>query len=215
MRLLFDLDGTLTDSRLGVTRCIQHALIEAGRAAPPIEALTRYVGPPLLGTFATLLETSERDRIEAAIGAYRRRFERVGLFENSLYAGIAEMLGPLDAAGHELRVVTVKPRPYARRILEHFGIADRFRGVHGPDLDARDYSKASLIHEVCLTAPLADGSALMIGDRAEDVHGARSNGIGSVAVTWGYGDPAELAAARPDCLVASSSELVDYIGRLT
>jgi phosphoglycolate phosphatase len=209
--LLFDLDGTLTDSRLGVTRCIRHALAEAGVVAPPLEELTRYVGPPLLGTFAALLRTSDSCRIEAAIAAYRQRFEQVGMFENRLYPGVRQMLAALASAGHELRVVTAKPRPYARQILEHFGMATLFHDVHGPDLGARDYTKAALIRDACTSAPVLPGAAVMIGDRAEDVLGARSNGVGSVAVTWGYGDRAELEAAHPDRMVTSTGELVEYV----
>ena len=211
MRLMFDLDGTLTDSRVGVTRCIQHALAEAGVEAPPIEELTPYVGPPLLGSFATLLGTSDARLIEGAIAAYRRRFEQFGMFENRLYPGIVEMLTAFDGAGHDLRVVTVKPRVYAVQILEHFGIAGLFHGVHGPELGARRYTKESLIRGVCVSAPFPADRTTMIGDRAEDVRGAKANGVGSVAVTWGYGDRDELEAAQPERLVASSRELVDYV----
>jgi phosphoglycolate phosphatase len=208
MQLMFDLDGTLTDSRLGITRCIQHALTEAGVVVPPIEELTRYIGPPLPASFATLLGTSDAEQIEATIASYRRRFEDLGMFENSLYPGIAEMLVAFDAAGHEMDVVTAKPRAYALRILQHFGIAQLFRGVYGPELGARDYSKESLIREARTGASGHAGCAVVIGDRAEDVRGAKRNGLGSVAVTWGYGDRAELEAAQPDCIVGSTGELM-------
>jgi phosphoglycolate phosphatase len=215
MQLMFDLDGTLTDSRVGVTRCIQHALTEAGVMAPPIEELTRYVGPPLPGSFATLLGTSNTQRIEGAIVAYRRRFEDVGMFENSLYPGIPEMLTAFEAADHELCVVTAKPRAYALQILEHFGIARLFRSVYGPELGARDYSKESLIREARIGASAPAGRGVVIGDRAEDVRGAKKNGLGSVAVTWGYGGHEELEAAQPDRIVASISELAEYVRHAT
>jgi phosphoglycolate phosphatase len=211
MQLMFDLDGTLTDSREGVTRCIQHALIESGIAPPPIEELTRYVGPPLSDSFALLLGTSDPQRIERAIAAYRRRFEQVGMFENRLYPGIAEMLVTFGVAGHAMCVVTAKPHAYARQILEYFGIARLFCGVYGPALGAREYTKTSLIHEACMAASVRFEGAIMIGDRAEDVHGAKSNGLRSVAVTWGYGDRKELEAAQPDRIVVSSYELEEYI----
>jgi phosphoglycolate phosphatase len=211
MQLMFDLDGTLTDSRLGVTRCIQHALVEAGVVVPSIEDLTRYVGPPLPGSFATLLGTSSAQQIEGAIAAYRQRFEEIGIFENRLYPGIVETLEAFEAAGHDMCVVTAKPRVYASRILEHFGIARLFRGVYGPELGARDYTKESLIRAACTDAPALASRVIMVGDRAEDVRGAKNNGVGSVAVTWGYGEREELEAARPDRIVASSSELLEYI----
>jgi phosphoglycolate phosphatase len=209
--VLFDLDGTLTDSRLGITRCIQHALAEAGAVVPPIEELTRYVGPPLPNSFSTLLGTSDAQQIDRAIATYRSRFEQAGIFENRLYPGIAEMLEAFEADGHAMCVVTAKPRVYALRILEHFEIAGLFHDVYGTELGARNYTKASLIKNACAQVSLPPASrAVMIGDRAEDVYGARSNGIGSVAVTWGYGAREELEAA-PDRIVASSSELREYI----
>jgi phosphoglycolate phosphatase len=210
MQLMFDLDGTLTDSRLGVTRCIQHALAEAGVVVPSIEDLTRYVGPPPPGSFATLLGTANARQIKGAIAAYRRRFEEIGIFENRLYPGIVETL-EASSRRATMCVVTAKPHVYASRILEHFGIARLFRGVYGPELDARDYTKESLIRAACTDAPALASRVIMVGDRAEDVRGARNNGVGSVAVTWGYGEREELEAARPDRIVASSGELLEYI----
>jgi phosphoglycolate phosphatase len=211
MQLMFDLDGTLTDSREGVIRCIQQALVEANVVPPPIEELTQYIGPPLAGSFARLLGTSDSQQIERAIAAYRRRFEQVGMFENRLYPGIAEMLAAFGAADHEMYVVTAKPRAYAVQILEYFGIGQLFRVVYGSELGARSYTKASLIREACIGMPARVERAVMIGDRAEDVHGAQNNGLGSVAVAWGYGDREELEAAQPDRIVVSSSELVEHI----
>ena len=137
--------------------------------------------------------------------------EQVGIFENRLYHGIEDMLEAFDAAGHDLRVVTVKPRIYALKILEHFGIARLFRGVYGPELSARGYTKESLIREARADAPELPSGAIMVGDRAEDVRGARNNSMGSVAVAWGYGSREELEAAQPDRIVASSSELLEYV----
>lgn len=211
MHLMFDLDGTLADSRVGITRCIQHALTEAGAIAPPLEELTRYVGPPLSAAFASLLRTDDMRQIQRAITSYRRCFDLVGLVENRLFPGIPEMLLAFEAAGHDMFVVTSKPRLYALRILEHLGIRSMFRAVHGPELEARRYTKEGLIREALVSAPPGTNHAIMIGDRAEDVHGAEANGLGTVAVAWGYGDPQELDAARPDRIVASPGELMAYV----
>src|SRR5438477_5968128 len=173
MHLFFDLDGTLTDSREGIVRCIQHALVELGVLEPPVTALTKRVGPPLADSFANLLGTSEPSRIEMVISAYRRRFERVGMFENQLYPGIEEALAEFAGAGHALYVVTSKPRTYARQILEHFDLMNVFCGVHGPELGHRQYSKESLIREACADEKVNPRQAVMIGDRAEDVLGAK------------------------------------------
>jgi phosphoglycolate phosphatase len=158
--LLFDLDGTLTDSRPGIVRCIEHALTEVGVPSPGLDALTTYVGPPLPRSFATLLGTSDPKRIELAIASYRRRFEEVGMFENRLYPGIDAVLAELAGAGHRLHLVTAKPRVYAARILEHFKLSGCFRGVFGPELGQRDYSKETLIHQACASGEVdVTGSA--------------------------------------------------------
>jgi phosphoglycolate phosphatase len=214
MLLLFDLDGTLTDSRPGIARCLEHALADAGAAVPSIEELSRYVGPPLADSLASLLGTADGSRIERAIEAYRRRFEQIGMFENQLYPAIVETLTAFEAAVHVMSVVTIKPRVYARRILEHFEIARLFRGVYGPEMDARNCTKAALIRDACADAWAEAGRVIMIGDRAEDVHGARAVGAGAVAVAWGYGSRDELEAAGPDRIVASCGELRDYVGNM-
>jgi len=212
-QLLFDLDGTLTDSRPGIVRCIQHALTEVGVSSPGSDTLTKYVGPPLPRSFAALLGTSDPKRIELAIASYRRRFEEVGMFENRLYPGIDAVLAELAGAGHRLHLVTAKPRVYAARILEHFKLSGCFRGVFGPELGERDYSKETLIHQACASGEVACDDATMIGDRAEDIVGAKRNGLRAVAVLWGYGEPGELEAAEPHRLVSTTEELVEYVRR--
>jgi phosphoglycolate phosphatase len=210
MLLLFDLDGTLTDSAEGVTRCLRHALVEVGAVVPPAEELRRFVGPPLPSVFQELVEGNDPAAIDRAIKAYRERFEAVGMYENHLYPGIADALATFDQAGHMMRIVTAKPRVYAERIAEHFDIAKHFQHVHGPALGARGYTKASLIHEACVAAPELRAAA-MVGDRAEDVLGARSSGVAAIAVAWGYGHLGELRQAAPDRIVESVTELVSYI----
>lgn len=212
MHLLFDLDGTLTDSREGIVRCYQHALGELGFAVPPAAELTRYVGPPLARCFAALLETNDAGMIERAVASYRTRFERRGIFENALYPGIAEALEALSAH-HTLYIVTAKPTAYAERIVEHFAIARWFRTVYGPELADRQFSKGSLVHAALKDNGVAHGSALVVGDRADDVAAARENEVRSIGVTWGYGSRDELEEAGADSLIDSPTELVDSINR--
>ncbi len=211
--LFFDLDGTLTDSRPGIVASYRHAMAVLGREAPADAELTRYVGPPLGECLAVLLQTGDAALVERAIAAYRSRFERVGMFENALYPGVDEAIAALARSGRDLFVVTAKPAPYARRILEHFGIAGFFRRVHGPQLGDRRHTKATLVRALLASTGIAPDSAVMIGDRADDVVGARENGLGAVAVTWGYGCRDELEAAGADALVDSTAGLLDYIAR--
>lgn len=211
MHILFDLDGTLTDSRAGIARCIQHALVELDVQCPEEETLTEYVGPALAAAFSALLETSDSAQIDRAIAAFRQRFERVGMFENALYPGIAESIPELVEMGFRLSVVTAKPHVYATRILEHFGLAGRFTRTYGPELADRTYSKEALIRQACIAERIHPLEGVMVGDRVEDILGARANGLRTVAVLWGYGIHAELEAAQPDHLVGSSAELVTWL----
>jgi phosphoglycolate phosphatase len=211
MHVFFDLDGTLTDSRAGIARCIQHALVELGMDCPEEDTLTEYVGPSLAAAFSTLLETSDPVQIDRAIAGFRRRFERVGMFENALYPGIAGAIDELAAMGFRLSVVTAKPHVYATRILEHFGLADRFTRAYGPELADRAYSKDALIRQACGMERLDPQQCFMVGDRVEDIVGAKVNGLRAIAVLWGYGTHAELEAAHPDHLVRTSIELVEYL----
>lgn len=178
--LLFDLDGTLTDPREGITKCIAHALVRMGRTPPPLDELVFAIGPPLRPTFGRLLETDDRERIEAALAAYRERFATVGLFENALYANIRESLQAAHDAGHRLYLATSKPHVYATRILDHFGIATYFSGIYGSELDGRRDDKGELIAHLLASEQLAAAECRMFGDRLHDVLGAAKNGIETI-----------------------------------
>jgi phosphoglycolate phosphatase len=207
MNLLFDLDGTLTDPGVGITRCIQHALRTMGRAVPATPDLLRFVGPPLRGTFAELLRTSDAEQVEDAIRIYRDRFTAVGMFENQVYAEVPEAVGDLRGAGHRLWVVTSKPHVYARRIVDHFGLGAAFESVYGSELSGANVDKADLIRVVLHEEKLDAGETWMIGDRAQDILGARSNGVASIAALWGYGTEDELRGASPDWMATSITEI--------
>ena len=211
MHVLFDLDGTLTDSREGIARCYQHALTELERPVPPASALSGFVGPPLASCFKALLNTDDPTLIERAVASYRQRFEIVGMFENVLYPGILDALRVLSGASHQLYVVTAKPMPYANSILKHFGIAGFFQAVYGPDLGQRYFAKGSLVETAVKTSGIVAQAACLVGDRADDIIAATSNSLRSIGVTWGYGGREELTAAGPDALVDSAIELVNYI----
>lgn len=210
--LLFDLDGTLTDSREGIVRSIEHALATLGRARPDPAHLERLIGPPLVHSFRILLDTSDDALVAAALAAYRTRFASVGIFENRLYPEIPGALEALRRARRTLHVVTSKPVVFARRIIEHFDLGRYLSSVCGPELDDPSPGKDSLIRRTLDAGGLDPTDAVMIGDREHDVVGARRNGVAAVGVTWGYGSRAELTAAAPDHLVDSARELVDLFG---
>jgi phosphoglycolate phosphatase len=200
---LFDLDGTLTDPKIGITRSIQFALERLGRPVPETDALTWMIGPPLLASFATLLG-SDAQAVEA-LRLYRVRFSDVGLFENEVYPGIPDLLARLRGRDMRLFVATSKPHVFARRIVEHFGLSRFFERVYGSELDNRNADKRDLLRHLVATEGFDPAEAVMIGDREHDAIGARAVGMPAIGVTWGYGSREELLAAgvirlvdRPD-----------------
>ena len=196
--LLFDLDGTLTDPREGITRCIAHALEHMGLEAPPLDELTFAIGPPLRGSFARLLGTEDRVRVEQAVAHYRERFADVGLFENALYPGIADALHALRDA--RLFVATSKPQVYAERIVRHFGLEGHFLAVHGCELDGTREDKRDLLDHLMAIRGVSPAEAVMIGDRGADMRAARHHGIAALGVRWGYGSDDELRQAGANAL---------------
>jgi phosphoglycolate phosphatase len=208
--LLFDLDGTLTDPRVGIVGCIRFALEQLTVACPDDEVLAGFIGPPLRASFAILLGTTEGLRIEKAMAFYRQRFEDAGLFENQVYDGVPAMLertGPATGASY---VATSKPAVYADLIVKHFGLAGHFRKVYGPELDGRYDDKAELLAHLLAEEQVAPDVAVMIGDRAADIRAARINGLQSIGVLWGYGSERELVEAGADIVCRTPQELAEH-----
>ena len=205
--VLFDLDGTLTDPREGITRCIAHALERMGVEPPPLDALTFAIGPPLRDSLAQLLGTRERAAVERALALYRERFADVGLFENAPYAGIEDALAAIRGAGSRLFVATSKPHVYAQRIVRHFGLDAHFVEVHGCELDGTREDKRDLLAHLLPRHGIAPERAVMIGDRGVDMRAARHHGVRAVGALWGYGTAEELASAGAQTLCASPAEL--------
>lgn len=193
--VLFDLDGTLTDPREGITRSIAHALERMGVEPPPLDQLTFAIGPPLRASLATLLGTGSREAVERALAHYRERFADVGLFENAPYAGIADALSAIAGSGALLFVTTSKPEVYADRIVEHFGLHTHFREVHGCELDGTREDKRDLLAYVIRRHGLEPAHTTMVGDRGVDMAAARLHGARAIGALWGYGGQQELSAA--------------------
>jgi phosphoglycolate phosphatase len=204
--LLFDLDGTLTDPREGIVRCFQHALRRLGAEVPEEAALERHIGPPLRNALRELLPGREAE-IERAVEAYRERFAPIGMFENRVYTGIPELLKALVQAGNTLHLCTSKPRPFARRILEHFGLERYFASIHGSELDGTRNDKRELLVYLLGRERLTPARCLMLGDRHFDVEAASHCGVASVGVLWGYGSREELEAAGAAWLAESPEAL--------
>ena len=189
LTLLFDFDGTLFDTGPGIMKSAQYAALSLGYACPDWRALRSFVGPPLGRSFMQTFgaDPAEADRL---VAKYRERYAPVGVNECELYPGIEALLTDLRAAGRTLAVATGKPTVFAVQILERFGLSGRFDAVLGSEFDGTRAVKSEVI--AALLERYGKAGAVMIGDRDNDVQGARSCGIPCVGVAWGYAEPGEL-----------------------
>lgn len=205
--ILFDLDGTLTDPMVGITKSVQHALKSYGIEEPRLEALTPFIGPPLKDSFMKYYGFLE-GQASQAIERYREYFAVTGIFENQVYEGIPQMLAALREAGKVLLVATSKPEMYAIQILEHFHLKEYFSFVGGASMDEARVKKEDVIAYVLEAAEITNpGEAVMVGDREHDVVGAKKNGIGCVGVLFGYGSRQELEEAGASQIAGTVEEL--------
>lgn len=207
LSVFFDLDGTLTDPKVGITASIQFALERLGQEAPEQEDLLWCIGPPLLESLAQLVG---RPRAQQALDLYRARFAKVGWAENAVYPGVPEALGALQEAGLRLYVATSKPVLYARRIIDHFELGSFFQDIFGSELDGTRADKSELL-KFALAATSPAETATMVGDREHDVVGALNNGLDFIGVTYGYGSPDELRRAGAKRLAGRPDELVSLL----
>ncbi len=198
--IFFDLDGTLTDPKVGITRSIQYALQRLDHPTiPTADELTWCIGPPLRTSFVQLL--GGEHAADRAVALYRERFSDIGLYENGVYDGIDEVLTSLGTSGHRLFVATSKAHVFADRIIDHFGLRRHFEGVFGAELDGTRVDKSDLLGYALKQASADPARTLMIGDRSHDMIGAKNNGINGIGVLYGYGSRDELlqAGARHVC----------------
>lgn len=204
--VLFDLDGTLTDPKEGITRSIGYALAGMGVAVDDLDELTRFIGPPLAVSFAEGYGFDE-GQVARAVALYRERYGERGLYENALYDGVPALLEALRAGGCRVGLATSKPTVYARQILKHFEVDGLFDLVAGSNLDGTRSDKAEVIRYAMDELGGTPGDFVMVGDRRHDLDGASRCGIDAVGVLYGYGSHAELAACRSVALVATVEEL--------
>ncbi len=210
--ILFDLDGTLTDTGLGVTNAAAYALEQYGITVLDRTELERFVGPPLHESFMRFYGFSEEQAFEA-VEVYREYYRDKGLFENTIYNGMEAVLKQLSEAGKTLLVATSKPEVFARRILEKLGIADYFTYIAGANLDGTRTKKAEVIAYALREGGIEDGTkAVMVGDREYDIFGAKEFGMDSIGVLFGYGSRGELEAAGATYIAESVEDIWEICG---
>jgi phosphoglycolate phosphatase len=210
IRHIFDLDGTLIDSRDGVTHSIQYALVRLGITETDRGLFTGFIGPPLLESFRKWYGLDE-SKARQAVDYYREYFASKGMFENRIYEGIPALIRGLDSSECRLAVATSKPTLYTERILDHFGLRQYFDVVVGSNMDLTRTSKKEIIAEILRVLPNAKEPAVVIGDRADDIMAARAFDLDSVAVGYGYGSEFELDETEPTYVVRTVSELTSLL----
>jgi phosphoglycolate phosphatase len=208
--VLFDLDGVLADSRLAITSCMNHALVEAGRVPVAPEALYPLIGPSLAYGFASLLAVAPDDpAVASCIASYRSVYAEVSVRDTPAYPGVPEALDAIAAAapGRRLAVATSKPRAFAEPLLEALGLRDRFAHIAAPELDLHVESKTATVAAALAALGAATGTGAMVGDRHVDMAAAHAHGLRAVGATWGFGTEAELREAGADVLVGAPAGL--------
>ena len=209
--VLFDLDGTLTDPKVGITKSVRYALNAYGIQVDDLDSLCAFIGPPLHESFMKFYGFSEKMAFEA-VDKYREYFKETGIYENVMYHGIEQLLQRLVDEGKQLAVATSKPTVFAVKIAEHFGISRFFSYIVGSELDGSRTRKGEVIAQALKELEVKDlSTVVMVGDREHDVVGARENGIDSIGVLYGYGDRAELERAGASLIAASVAELGQWL----
>ena len=201
--IIFDLDGTLTDSAEGITNSVKLVMEHFGLPVPGMDVLRTFVGPPLHGMFVQY--GVPEDRVEEAIQVFRSRYLTIGKYENKPYPGVPEMLQALKDAGHTLYVATSKPEPQAIDIIKHFELDKYFDCICGASLDQSRVDKEEVLRYLLDRAP--GGMPVMVGDTFYDVEGAKALGIPTIGVSWGYGSVKAMEDAGALTIVNTVNEL--------
>ncbi len=208
--VLFDLDGTLTDPKIGITTSVAYALEHFGITVSDLDSLIPFIGPPLLDSFAEFYGFDPQ-KSQLAVDKYREYFSVKGLYQNEVYAGIPKMLAELKNCGKKLIVATSKPEVFARIILDHFNLSEYFDYIVGATEDPSRNNKGAVIAHAIKICDIDTNTAVMVGDRKHDLIGAAENNIPAIGVLYGFGDMAELSKYNPTSIQQSVKALHEHL----
>ena len=209
--IIFDLDGTLTDSGEGITKAAQYALKHFGIEVEDLNDLRKFVGPPLRDSYKNFYDFDD-EKAEIGITKFREYYTDKGIYENKVYDGVEETLKELKDNGKKLIVATSKPEVHAKVVLDHFDLAKYFDFIGGADLEETRVRKSDVIKYSMENVGIDDLSkVIMVGDREHDIIGAKENNIKSIGVLYGYGDVVELTQARADYVVEKPQDIIDIV----
>ncbi len=206
--ILFDLDGCLTDSFEGISNCVIYAMEKFGVKIEDVSSIRPFVGPPLVYSFEKYMNLSKEDAHKAT-EYYRERYKDIGIFENRVYEGVEEMLSSLKKDGYKISLCTSKPQPFAKRIMEKFGLDKYFDNIFGATFDEKISKKEDVIKYVLEN--IKEKDAIMVGDTHFDVTGAHKNNIKCIGVLYGYGTKEELIGAKADFLAELPEKIYEII----
>ena len=211
--LLFDLDGTLTDSGEGITKAVKYALEYFDIQVEDLNELRKFIGPPLRDSYKKFYDFDD-EKAEIGIKKFREYYVDKGIYENKVYDGVEETLKTLKDMGKTLIVATSKPEAHAEIVLNHFDLAKYFDFICGADLEETRVKKSDVIRYALESADIKDSSdAVMIGDREHDILGAKENNLKSIGVLYGFGDVVELTQARADFVVEKIQDIIDIVNK--
>lgn len=209
--ILFDLDGTLTDSGEGIIKAVQYSLKYFDIEVEDLNDLRKFVGPPLRDSYKNFYDFDD-EKAEIGISKFREYYIEKGIYENKVYDGVEEMLKTLKDNGKNLIIATSKPEVHAKIVLDHFELTKYFDFICGADLEETRVKKSDVIKYAIETAEIKDLSkAIMIGDREHDIIGARENGLKCIGVLYGYGDVVELTQARADFIAKKTTDILNIL----
>jgi len=209
--ILFDLDGTLTDPKLGITKSVANALAYFGIIVDDLDSLIKFIGPPLTVSFKEFYHF-DNEMVKTAVQKYREYFSVKGLYENAVYPGIKELLSELKQKGKVIVLATSKPTYFAEKILEYFELKQYFDFVAGSEMDLSRNSKEEVIqYALEQTGITLKDNVIMVGDRKHDIIGAKAHNIASVGVLYGYGDREEFQEVGPEYIVETIQELRELL----
>ncbi|MHC5229754.1 HAD family hydrolase [Enterococcus sp. LJL99] len=209
--LLFDLDGTITDSAEGIINSVIYALEKMSQPVPEKKELYSFIGPPLKESFETICQLNEVDA-QRAVTYYREYYQKEGLYQNQVYQGIPELLIHLNELGYPLYIATSKPEVFAKEILVHFELTGYFKGIYGASLDGVRSKKADVIAYALKEAKLEmKKDVIMIGDRKHDILGGKENNLDTIGVLYGFGNREELQIAQATYLAATPNEIMEIV----
>ena len=215
MHILFDLDGTVTDSFAAIRVTVEQTLLDLGAEPTPDDHLRRVVGAPLADVFRHVLGPSRLALVDPAVARYRVLFDDIGMPHVSVFPGMAGVLEDLRGRGHLMKLVTARGAPSARLIVEQLGLGRYFAQIYAPDRTHQNYDKADFVRMAMTDASASPQATVMVGDRADDVRAGRAHGAFTIGVEWGNGSRAELEAARAHVVIQRIEELAPQVESLS